>query len=1352
MANETPGQVVPGTIDPASRPPVAPAINYTDSRPRPADAFLPSQLPVMEPIPFGQAYAGQGFIGGTASTLADLYNTSFIAPGAYRGLESLTAPVDPNFKWTQETFDAFTSAYNIPTAIYADLYNARSMDHARIIRDQALDLQKSYSSINTYGEAGQLMMMGASLVDPTNLAMMAIPGVNGTKFAQVLTGAGRLRIAVANGLIQGAASASGEAVRVLNDPFADKSAIASAFLTAGVTGGQQSVMGSASRMRRFTQIGVTTGAATAASQYAFSDVSFRDAMASGMIAGLLGGGLSASNRAHDLYAHGIDQAIAKEILDSGLPLSPKGAKFVNEAFTPRKPVTPMPDSFIEMTRVAEGIYEPTITKNTLLSLPVGRESKPVTPVTEGVFFPSSNMTDSVYVDPKTSIEMTMAQFGDNAENITIADGKVTIRDDYGDIIHEAPYSDMPSNGAVPINNWKGKDWTIGRAATDQNPVASVQSANTDVPPAERSMARTAPIDVPPTAGGSGGGGPLGTVGAPAPEPKPMLPGDITFTGTTAERSMWADGPGAWFKRPFSIAANIGRSNNPDILLANNMIFDDALPKANGQFQPETALSAVRRLTESEQSQFLRVTQDEFAKFWNAQVDGGWMRPIEKHRAMTNFHEDITRYVRRPDAEIPDHLAASVAKFRERMAYMHEFANRHGVEGFGDFDKSDSYAMRVYSGPKIESLINRYGIDNFHAAWAKNWQSQNPTLDDAKALKLAKSVVSTIRSGKAGFDSNGKILIEGDLLAKNLRDNHGLSEEEIATILRQVKQNNEKGSDPRTMRRMNIDETFETQMPQNGHNGDGTVSTFRFEDMLENNAVALHEQYARHIYGRAAESKMLDRFTAADGKKLSSWAEVRQRMVRGIEDEMSAGKIDLTEAQRQYEHVNGLEAGWKMVLGVDPWQGEMRQGYVKALQRIRTLNYLTSMGQAGFANFADTFAAYGQVTHQQILDQAPVFKEMYQMAADGQLSNEFLRETEMVWGAGTDRMRSRSDNLTDTDAGVREFHDSRIDRTLKVMTNVQNDLSGMAPLEIALERGIYSIAQQKFADYAMNRVEFTDAHLESLGMTREMANRIGEMLRQHSKFAGEQTVTQGPDGVEFKTTPGALRKLNIDKWVEDPEAAAAFITNVDRFARRVVQRNDVGNMSLWMSKPMGKAMMQFRSFPIAAYEKQLLYPIATGNMEAYSGMVWSTIGAGMLVIARTYANSVGQPDREKFLKDRLSMSEIIKQSFAKSSWSSVLPMYIDTLALPTGGSVFGASQRNTGLSNDIWFGNPTLDKISNYNGLARAIVAPWVSSKYDFSRQDLQAARKWMPFQNSMPFNQILNATGGRLPKTSVTQP
>ena len=131
------------------------------------------------------------------------------------------------------------------------------------------------------------------------------------------------------------------------------------------------------------------------------------------------------------------------------------------------------------------------------------------------------------------------------------------------------------------------------------------------------------------------------------------------------------------------------------------------------------------------------------------------------------------------------------------------------------------------------------------------------------------------------------------------------------------------------------------------------------------------------------------------------------------------------------------------------------------------------------------------------------------------------------------------------------------------------------------------------------------------------------------------------------------------------------------------------------------------------------------------------------------NSIGQKDRDEYLKERLAPSEIGKSMFARSTWASLLPSVIDSGAAFLSDDPIFAYTRTTGLEQRFSLSSvPTFDLVydayDSVTGAARAL-----QPDYQFSQGQARALRSIVPFQNAIGIKTMLDMFVESRPRSAI---
>jgi hypothetical protein len=123
-----------------------------------------------------------------------------------------------------------------------------------------------------------------------------------------------------------------------------------------------------------------------------------------------------------------------------------------------------------------------------------------------------------------------------------------------------------------------------------------------------------------------------------------------------------------------------------------------------------------------------------------------------------------------------------------------------------------------------------------------------------------------------------------------------------------------------------------------------------------------------------------------------------------------------------------------------------------------------------------------------------------------------------------------------------------------------------------------------------------------------------------------------DVVTYKDD-GTVEQLNLHQWSQLDKAKIGVILN--RYASQQVQKGFVGEMSPEMMNPWVSFLMQFKSYPMLAAEKQQARHLKFADKEAAMGTILNAASSGAARAVRYYSLAQGLPseDREAYLEQK-----------------------------------------------------------------------------------------------------------------------
>ncbi len=750
----------------------------------------------------------------------------------------------------------------------------------------------------------------------------------------------------------------------------------------------------------------------------------------------------------------------------------------------------------------------------------------------------------------------------------------------------------------------------------------------------------------------------------------------------------------------------------------------------------------------------RVRLGRFYRTYNTAYSG-WLKDQNKglfwqHGAneRAEFNRQVSQAVRREiDSVANKHVNAAAAQMKTEFADLLKFGQEMGVRGFDEVKANNNYMVRRHRIDRLDDLVSEFGEGNINKLVAESiqksnrkWRNANPgranavdEIDYEDALKMGAAYVKSIRSRRYGEFNLNRALAGQDIdTLKMMLDDAGLAPDDISRISDKVRfdaDTGERGRIASAKWRLDLDETYSSKL----YSKNGTSREVKIEDFLENDAEQLLGQYVRSVTATGHMEEFLKEFRVRDAEgNLPVHAPSFETVKAYIAKE--AGEKGIT-AKKMAAEMRTLDNSYKLVHGI-PIEGA--SNFRTAQRMLRDYNFSRIGGQLGVAQLAEIGSIIGNGGLRVLMQNMPALKKIFANAKTGKLSDDFLNEAEAIWGFGTDLERMNMSAMFDESGAIEASTGmQKTDHFLQRAKKVTVVGSGMGHVNMVLQRMNSRVLVQRFMDDATGRRGINANRMRGMGITEEMHPRIQEQLRKH---VDESTGMLGKK----------VNRINIDKW-DDLDAKNAFINGVDRWAKKSIQENDIGNMPDFMGYELGKTVSQFRSFMMAAYVKQTLAGLHNRDWETFAAFSTSMFFGGLFYTAQQQVNSIGRDDRDKFLEQRLNPQAIAEAAFQRAAFSSVIPLAFDTGREAVGlDPIFdfrSSGLRGGGGPMNALLSNPTGDLV---DGAFRATggIAASMRGDYQFSEKDAQAAAKVLMLQNMFGIRNVISAVSGTLPEYS----
>lgn len=735
--------------------------------------------------------------------------------------------------------------------------------------------------------------------------------------------------------------------------------------------------------------------------------------------------------------------------------------------------------------------------------------------------------------------------------------------------------------------------------------------------------------------------------------------------------------------------------------------------------------------------------------WASSNQANWKQFHDRNPEATrdDFHQQVTAFARDREfaVEYDPAVKAQGAVLRDLLGSYAEQAANPGlidgrtlrpVRGFEGLTKNDHYVPRIFDLGSIQAHLSEFGHKTLSTLVSRGIREVNDQITEEAADKFARNYIKKLHSLSAGELQQMSRAFSGedlDALKANLLTDTDLSEVDIDAIVGHLKPGKGDGASRHGKSRAFYNENFGMMLAYS--DGKNTGSKFvRISDLFVNDADTLMRAYSRQMSGRIAMARMeiknpkwqpgdlADEYFVKGITSDGEWGTLMDK-VRDVGDQKGIQGKTKADIER-------MSWAYNTIVGKPSWNEG--SNWSQFLRMTRDYNFVRVMGQVGFAQLSESMNLVSQLGLKATFTNVPSFRAFWRNAKTGQLDDALAREWEELTGGGADWARHAThrredvfDNPLDTMSNPIV---DKIDTGLHYGKRAVSAMSGMAPVNTALQRMTGRAIMNKFAHLANGKTTMNPRRLEALGLDAGKAEAVSEAIRKHATFDN-----------------GKLKSLNVNKW-DDVDAAASFQFAAFRLGRSIIQENDIGQMAMWMSAPLARTFLQFRSFVLAAYTKQTLQGLNFRDTTTAAAFLTTTFAASMAYMMRTYAGSIGRSDREEYLEKRLSLERIAAAGVQNSSWASVMPMAVDSVLLSPlrGAPVFDA--RNTELGSDAFLGNPSADLLKT--GLDGLGVAGKLAHGGRFSQGDARTLARVLPFQNLNGIAQLTSAFIRPLPEWS----
>ena len=321
------------------------------------------------------------------------------------------------------------------------------------------------------------------------------------------------------------------------------------------------------------------------------------------------------------------------------------------------------------------------------------------------------------------------------------------------------------------------------------------------------------------------------------------------------------------------------------------------------------------------------------------------------------------------------------------------------------------------------------------------------------------------------------------------------------------------------------------------------------------------------------------------------------------------------------------------------------------------------------------------------------------------------------------------------ASVFNKFERRVDNALDVGKQITSQLSLMRVIMDYQQRWAMAAIAQQMANLARKatvsdgvfKLSKLSKHeldrLATLGMGKDDLKLLFKNLLNHSEFKGEK-----------------ITGVNLSKW--DADAVTKFRYFLGRYTDRLVQANDFGGLSKWMSHPVASMFIQFRPFVLGAWAKSTLHAL---NHGAFTDPKMLTLLLGewaagtATFIVRQSEQLANEEGAEKFWNETMQPANLLKNGWARTASASVLPLLLDSLLVATPLEPQFGNARSSGTAVDALIGSPVVDQIKSAQNFSKGTMNSLINGDPMKAKDIRSGVRAFVPWSNWVPLAAALNS-------------
>lgn len=825
----------------------------------------------------------------------------------------------------------------------------------------------------------------------------------------------------------------------------------------------------------------------------------------------------------------------------------------------------------------------------------------------------------------------------------------------------------------------------------------------------------------------------------------LIPAERAYLGEVGDDAV-AKGFGGWSR--FDVAGQMTTSDNPLVRLIGMNLFEETAGMVDHSVVPDSVNTVFTATHRRVIGNYVTEYQPAKAAYMRS-LGVSNLNLVGRSRAEADYNQMVSRYVTDPNppVDVDPNVIKGAQAVRKTLNDLRLAARDAGL---ADIPENPNYLPLIANHTRIAEMDGAIHQDTMADFFAQAIKRHTPTLADEIVTRMSKGYWNTIR--KAGFgieDGLTRSLQLGDKdgfkrAFLEATENRGLlSADEIdeaydalSGVMDSIKKSPGEASKgvSHFKKRTLMDYSFKGTVRAR----DGSTRELSVYDLFEGDAEFLTRRYARSLSGRIAFANMkvmnpskgemlIDGIRSeADLEKVKDMVRESYRMAGG---DYNAKKADMMN------QLQNIDFAWKRINGIPVWDNQ--NAFNQWARRLKTMQFVRLMSNMGLNQAQESWKIMALTGFRASLTQMPSIRTMASGVNAGKWDKDkLLTELTDMTGLGLDGLWNKFDMRLDEDRVGAMAGSGFTQKVDAVLDNAQQ-LTG----HISLMRGIHDYQQR----WAMKAITQQLAHMARKSTVNGQFDLSKIKPRDRQRLA---SLGLGDDDAKllFKNLMGAgefdgnkIVGINPNKW--DPEAISKFRNFVGRYTDRLVQQNDFGALSKWMSQPVASMFIQFRSFVFGAWAKSTLWSMNHGALTDPRMMVLllGEIAAGTATyMIRNAGNLSTEEGREKFFGEDMTPENLLKNGWARTATASVIPMLMDSALMFTPAGPQFSNARASGSPTDTFFGTPVVDQIKSAATFSKGVMGAVMGE--EMTQNEIRSGVRALPIpSNWVPFTAALGA-------------